>query len=86
MQAMFKSHMYFAKKLRLKHRLPFFCIDFNGPKWDFITYELFNSSFVNSEYFIPNCESIHFISDKDPMANSLKNHLNYERPIIVSHT
>ena len=85
MQATFKSHMYFAKQLRLRHRLPFFCVDFNGPKWDFITYELFKSSFVSGDVFIPNCESLHFISEKDPMATSLKNFLNYEKPLIIHH-
>ena len=30
MQAVLKSSRYFPKQLRLNHRLPFFCIDFNG--------------------------------------------------------
>ena len=69
----------------MKHRLPYFAIDFNGPKWDFITYEFLKSSFISGDIFIPNCESLHFNSDKDPMAHSLKNYLNYEKPTVISH-
>ena len=85
MQAFLKCHRYFGKQLRLKHALPYFVVDFNGPKYDFITYELFKSSFVSGDIFIPNCESLHFVSDNDPLAISLKNHLNYEKPLVIKH-
>ena len=66
--------------------MPYFVVDFNGPKYDHITYEFLNSSFVSSDLFIPNCESLHFVSDKDSMAYYLVNFLNYENPVVIEHT
>ena len=80
-----KMTQYFKKSLRLRHPLPYFIIDFNGPKWDFITYDFLKSSFISGEMFIPNCESIHFVSDKDPMANTLRNYLHFEKPTVINH-
>ena len=82
---MFKMSMYFAKRLHLKHRMPYFVIDFNGPKWDIITYESIDSKFVSGEVFIPNVDSIHFVSDKDTMAAQLKNFRNFEHPTVINH-
>ena len=86
MQALMKTARHFNKSLRLRHPLPYFVVDFNGPKWDFITYDFLKSSFISGDIFIPNCESLHFISDKDPMAHSLRNFLNYEKPTVISHS
>ena len=80
-----KLSRFFKKHLRLTHPLPYFMIDFNGPKWDFITYDFVKSSFVSGDIFIPNCESLHFISEKDPFTHNLKNYLNYEKPTVISH-
>lgn len=85
MQAFFKTTRYFKKHLRIRHPMPYFAIDFNGPKWDHITYEFLKSSFISGDMFIPNCESLHFVSDKDPMAYYLRNFLNYEKPVIINH-
>ena len=65
--------------------MPFFAIDFNGPKYDWLTYDFLGSSFVNGDVFVANCESLHFTSDKDPMALHLRNFLNYERPTVIKH-
>ena len=72
--------------MRMKHPMPYFVIDFNGPKWDYITYDFVGSSFLNGEVFIPGVESLHFTSDKDPMVLALRNFLNYERPTVIHHT
>lgn len=66
--------------------MPFFAVDFNGPFWKIISYEFLKSSFVSADIFIPNCDSLHFISDKDSMRYYLTNYLNYERPTVISHT
>jgi len=63
--------------------MPFFVVDFNGPKWDYITYDFLRSTFVSGDIFIPGCDSLHFASDKDPLALSLRNYLNYERPTVI---
>ena len=85
-QAVLQAKRHFPKRISLRHRLPFFCIDFNGllPQW--LTYELFDARFINSEVFIPNCASLHFVSENDPMSPVGKNFRNYEKPIIVHHT
>ena len=85
MHTLFKCHQYFAKQLKLRHRMPFFAIDFNGPKWDVLTYDFFKSQFVSGDIFIPNCESLHFVSDKDSMASHLKSYLYYEKPLVLHH-
>ena len=41
---------------------------------------------MSSDIFIPNCESLHFVSDKDPVAIVLKNFRNYEKPLVLNHT
>lgn len=43
MQMLFKCNQYFSKDLNLRHPLPYFVVDFNGPKWDAITYEFLRS-------------------------------------------
>ena len=66
--------------------MPYFVIDFNGPFYKHITYEFLKSSFISSDIFVPNCESLHFVSDKDPLNFYLQNYLNYEKPTVISHT
>ena len=69
----------------MRHKMPYFVIDFNGPAWDHITYEFLGSHFVSGEHFIPQMESLHFISDKDEFAKALKPWREFEAPIIVKH-
>lgn len=66
--------------------MPYFAIDFNGPKWDWITYDFLRSSFVSGDIFVAGCESLHFTSEKDPMAIYLRNYLNFERPTVITHS
>ena len=37
-QAVYRTHQYFSKDFPLKHRLPFFVVDFSGPRYDHLTY------------------------------------------------
>jgi len=63
--------------------LPSFVIDFAAAKWDFITFEFLQSKFVSGDVFIPNVESIHYKSDKDPLYSKLFCQLNFENPIVI---
>ena len=63
--SLMKTCRYFNKQLNMRHRMPFFVIDFNGPKFDWLTYHFLQRKFVSGDIFVPNCESLHFKSDKD---------------------
>ena len=63
--------------------MPSFVIDFAAAKWDFITFELLQSKFVSGDVFIPNVESIHYKSDKDPLYSKLFCQHNFENPIVI---
>ena len=82
--AIFKTRQYFAKIMPLKHRLPYFVVDFSGPRYDFINYELCGK-FVSNEIFVPGVESIHFADKRDDLYSHMKNYLNYEKPIVLTH-
>ena len=69
-QATYKAQQYFGKKLfSLKHRLPYFYIDFSGPKLRHLNHSYKNRRgrefFVSSEIFVPGVESLHFRSQRD---------------------
>ena len=85
-QAVLKILQYFKKHVKLRHAPPSFVIDFNCPSFDHITYEFVNRSFIAHNFFIPDTESIHFISDSDIFAGELNNDRSYERPIVINHT
>ena len=85
-QAVLKILQYFKKHVKLRHVPPSFVIDFNGPNFDHITYEFVNKSFIAHDFFIPDTESIHFVSDSDMFSWALNNHRSYERPIVINHT
>ena len=71
----------------LRHTLPYFLVNFNGPKWEDLTFNFIEERyFVSGEVFVPGVESIHFRSPgKDPFFKANKNHFNYERSTIVEH-
>ena len=77
---------YFKKHVKLRHAPPSFVIGFNCPSFDHITTEFVNRSFITGDFFIPDTESIHFVSDSDEFAGQLKNFRSYERPIVINHT
>ena len=88
---MLKSRRYFKNELILRHSMPYFIIDFNGPHGDIgnlHTFPYLRSAFMSGSRFTPCIESIHFISDKDPFhiqGNHLLNYRNYEAPIVIKH-
>ena len=62
---LYKIKQYFAKDLWMRYPLPYFLIDFNAPVGELGTFEYLRSSFVSGERYVPNVDSIHFVSDKD---------------------
>ena len=40
---------------------------------------------MSGEIFLAGLDSLHFWSEKDPMAPYLRNYLNYERPTVIEH-
>ena len=80
-----KTMRYFKKNMWVRHRMPFFVVDFNGPAWEYITFEFLGSEFVSGETFITQMESIHFISDKDEYAKALKPWREFEAPTVIKH-
>ena len=85
MQAFLKMHRYFKKDMWMRHKLPFFVIDMNTPKWSTMTYEFVRSSFISGDTFLSNLESLHFTSDSDQFRMSVDNWVNYEAPVFISH-
>ena len=70
----------------LRHPLPYFLVNFNGPKWEDLTFNFIEERyFVSGEVFVPGVESLHFRSENDAFYFVNKNHLNYERSAIVEH-
>ena len=70
----------------MKHRLPFFVIDFSGPKYDHLTYDFVDQKFVSGDIFVGGVDSLHFGSVEDDSYFFIKNWLNFERPIFVHHS
>ena len=85
MSSIFKIQRYFSKQHPLKHRMPFFVVDFSGPMYASLTYKYTGDRFVSSELFIPGIESLHFFSKADNLYQYMKNHFNYEKPIFILH-
>jgi len=67
----------------MKHPLPTFVIDFAGPEWPWITFNSYDGKFISGERFTPNVESIHFVSEKDPLYPYLKNNKNFENGLVI---
>ena len=65
MTALYDVERHFKKKLGLKHRLPFFVIDFNSGRYEAQTYLFMDQKFVSRCEFLPGKESLHFISEAD---------------------
>ena len=81
--ALYKVAQYWRKEITLRHPLPTFAIDFAAARWDFFSFEWLKDKFVSGEVFIPNVETIHFRSEKDPLYKFLSNDLNVESGIVV---
>ena len=83
--ALYKVHRYFSKDTWLRYPLPYFVIDFNAPVHNLGTFEYLRSSFVTGERYVPDVDSLHFISDKDMFASQLINHKNFDNPTVIHH-
>ena len=81
-QIFFKIAQYFQKRIKLRHPIPSFVIDFAAAKWPFITFD-FKKNFIDGDVFLPNVMTIHYQSEKDPLYPQLKCHLNVESPIVI---
>ena len=82
---LFKAQQYFAKHYPLRHKLPYFVIDFSGLVTDHYTAEFAPGKQVHYEQFIPGVESIHFASKQDPMHFYLRMPECFEKPIVIQH-
>ena len=85
LQEVYHATQYFPKQLKLKHKLPYFVVDFNGGYSDLITYVSQGMNFMAGNVFIPGVESLHFISEGDSFSYHRRNSRKYEKPITVEH-
>ena len=68
--------------------MPYFLIDFNGGRNPYMTYNFLDNSFLTKCNFIPNIETLHFISQKDFFVfSSPRNTVLFEteNPVVVEH-
>ena len=65
--------------------MPSFHIDFSGPKWELLSFESETGKFMQTECFIGELESMHWVSDNDKFQLNSLNYTVFEAPVTVKH-
>jgi hypothetical protein len=82
-QLLYKVVQYCGKTLDIKHRMPYFVIDFSAARWDHITLQFSENKFISSEVFPPGVDSIHYKSQSDHLYRWLWQEKNFERSLVI---